>query len=417
MTRSYLTSEQPFNRYKFQYNADFMYLAVMVLPIYLFKLRRQTSQEEKAGTQLGSSFYGLLASFVGHKNAGITKGLPGNKAFVDSVSAVGVDVEIAAGPSGDADGSVAPASEAAPAVEPASGGNSRSAVPQSPPWTPRSSGAPSFVKRLPRKYRRRVRTETEVQTAAAVYVQSAWRSKAARTRFRRDMEQRQMHLNSFNWPMFGAVMLNFVANTTMNHVPCSARPWSPTVFPPPPLQGDVRACLWTPHSPWAWKPRCITCLPLLWGAQCVSQVHDDYGVNDAFYHFWFLIVMCPCIGLILRDVRQTPAKRPMLSVTHQLFYIIVLYPSTFYVFRLESFVYNQIDLALRATRAQVLIGALASLFHVFVMTILFWTAKKAICLVAAPNTSPFYIFPLQAFDAFMYLVFFQSRALDRVRKV
>ena len=113
------------------------------------------------------------------------------------------------GPSGDAAGSIAPASTSTSTDGPASDESGGSTMLQSP----------KFVKRLPKKYQRRVRTEREVETAAAVYLQSAWRSHGGRKRFRRDMEQRQKHLNSFHWPMFVAVMFNFVANATMNQVP------------------------------------------------------------------------------------------------------------------------------------------------------------------------------------------------------
>ena len=216
--------------------------------------------------------------------------------------------------------------------------------------------------RKPREARRRA--------DAALVIQTIWRRLRAQAAYETELRQRQRRLLSFSWPIFFATLLNLVGNSIISHAQAAGLP----------LQSTGR-------------------------------------------HLGWLLLLLPCVFVIVRDL-ASPSP-PRFSITHCIFFVAVLFPSTYNVVEFDTWMYNVLVDTLAGESAGVirvggnrfsaatLAPSVGLLVHLIIMLALLTLAKQTLKLVAAANTRAYFLFPLQFFDSLWVATFFNLRSITK----
>ena len=181
--------------------------------------------------------------------------------------------------------------------------------------------------------------EARRRAYAATMVQTVWRRLRAQAAYEAELNNRRRRLLSFSRPIFFASLLNLIGNSVLSHSHAAGLPLHPT-----------------------WR------------------------------NLGWLLLLLPCVVVIVRDL-AAPSP-PRFSITHCIFFVAVLYPTTYSVVEFDAFVYNVLADALKGGfvttvagtefTAEMLAPSLGLIIHIVLMLVLLTLAKQVCPLTAAP---------------------------------
>ena len=151
----------------------------------------------------------------------------------------------------------------------------------------------------------------------------------------------------------------------------------------------------------------------------IGNLAADAIVEDTavLFRAWlWLVLLCPCLLAVIVDLcRREP---PRYSVSHAIFFIVVLYPVCHRAVAFDQFVWTRLEPTFAHFGVEESIGIAVLVVHIGLFNAILAFAKLNLTLISAPNTCAQYLFPFQLFDFLFAYAFFGLRtAADRVTPV
>lgn len=173
------------------------------------------------------------------------------------------------------------------------------------------------------------------------------------------------------------------------------------------------------------KPILLVAAIHFFGTRALEHAHGAFELDSGpEFSFAFMMrtswiwLLVPCLLILLRDFRRTP--RPQFSMGHVAFIVVVLYRSTRHLAAFDVFIFDKLETFMLqgGSSAGYWLALIENtipsgyLVHLILSSSLLVTTKLSVRLVAAANTRPHFLYPLQFFEYCFVLVFYSLRTLQ-----